>query len=336
MSNANRFVDDEQGLRDFFTFTNGEEEDEDTDKKEGDGENTSEAHASMRQEDTDDCPEVVCLQASLYEALLGRFRILSRSGPSSRPHQTALFSRLIEAYRAYRLRDELAEAKSDSLAYEAFSGILCGFQSAYDTWRRRQASVAEDFNILDVMRITNKEVYHSKILAWLLDHDLRRYGTHAQGKLGFELFLDAVRLPLCYAEADYWVRPEVANDESRVDLEIGARGAFLIHIENKIKAPEGEMQTRREWADLTRRAATLGVETSGPKRATHAFFLTPEGRSAQNPKFAQLSWATVASILEGFAHKALPPDVRLFSAHYARALRTFVVRELGPEEHEDE
>ena len=332
MSNANRFVDDEQGLRDFFTFTNGEEEDEDTDKKEGDGENTSEAHASMRQEDTDDCPEVVCL----YEALLGRFRVLSRPGPSSLPHQAAIFSRLIEAYRACRLRDELAEAKSDSLAREAFSGILCGLQFAYDTWRRRQASVAEDFNILDVMRITSKEVYHSMVLAWLLDHDLRRYGTHAQGKLGFELFLDAVRLPLCYAEADYWVRREVVGDESRVDIEIGARGAFLIHVENKIRAPEGKMQTRREWADLTRRAATLGVEISGPRRAIHAFFLTPEGRSAENPMFAQLSWATVASILEAFAQKALPPDVRLFSAHYARALRTFVVRELRPEEHEDE
>ena len=158
-------------------------------------------------------------------------------------------------------------------------------------------------------------------LAWLLDHDMRKLGTHAQGNLGFRLFLHEFGLPIDYADCKYWVRREVAGDESIVDVEVACRGRFLIHIENKIWSCEGLDQTDREWSDMQRRAAGLNV--SAPN--VHALFLTPRGTKPSDPHFRAISWKRIVRVLEKFADQAKPPDVKLFTAHYARALKRFIV-----------
>jgi hypothetical protein len=153
---------------------------------------------------------------------------------------------------------------------------------------------------------------------------MRKLGTHAQGNLGFRLFLSEFKdfhLSLAYAECKYWVRREVAGDESIVDIEVACRGRFLIHIENKIWSCEGTDQTDREWSDLQRRAAGLNV--SAPD--IHALYLTPHGTEPANPNFRAIPWGRIVRVLERFAEQAKPPDVKLFAAHYARALRRFIV-----------
>ena len=72
--------------------------------------------------------------------------------------------------------------------------------------------------MLDVIGLTNNEKAHSDILAWLLDRDLTHLGTHAQGNLGFRLFLEAVSLAGELgesAECDYRATRESAADESQ-------------------------------------------------------------------------------------------------------------------------
>jgi hypothetical protein len=224
---------------------------------------------------------------------------------------------LLEGFQECRQRADASAQCEAATARDRFTALLNGYGAAVERYRQRQEQVAEDFNLLAVMRLTGNEVRHSMVLAWLLDHDLRKIGTHAQGNLGFRLFLSELRLPVEYASYNYWVRREVAGEESIVDLEIAYRGRFLIHIENKIWAGEGPNQTTREWSDLQRRAADLNVNTTD----VHAFFLTPHGTPAANPSFHAVSWSRVARILERFAEQAKPPDVRLFSDHYARALR---------------
>ena len=51
-------------------------------------------------------------------------------------------------------------------------------------------------------------------------------------------------------EPDYWVRTESSGNEARVDIEIAARGKFIIYVENKTYAVEGDDQTNREWRSL--------------------------------------------------------------------------------------
>jgi hypothetical protein len=204
---------------------------------------------------------------------------------------------------------------------DQFHALLDGYYESAERYRLQQEQAADDFNLLDVMRLTGKEIRHSMVLAWLLDRDMRNLGTHAQGTLGFRLFLEELNYPVEYADGKYWVNREVAGDESIVDIEIGSRGRFLIHIENKIWSCEGTDQTDREWSDLQRRARDLNVNTPD----IHALFLTPYGTQPANTNFRAIPWGRIVRILEKFASQAKPSDVKLFASHYARALKRFIV-----------
>jgi hypothetical protein len=175
--------------------------------------------------------------------------------------------------------------------------------------------------LMHVLGLTNNEIRHTMVLAWLLDHDIQKLGTHAQGNLGFRLFLKEFDLPIEYAAHKYRVSREAVGDESIVDVEIVCRGEFLIHIENKIWSKEGVDQTNREWSDLQRKAVELNVS----ERNVHAFFLTPDGAKPRNRNFTPIRWVCIANILERFAEQAKPQDVKLFASHYAWGLRRFIV-----------
>jgi hypothetical protein len=259
--------------------------------------------------------------ASLFQKLLDGYGIaLSRTRPSP-PARVQVFSGLIEGFLAAQERASAAEGKETEEEHRAFESLLAGLQEALVAWRMGQESTADDFNILAVMRLSGNELRHSMVLAWLLDHDLARLGTHAQGRLGFRLFLEELGLPVPYADAPYWVRREVAGDESRVDIEVAARDRFLIWIENKIWSSEGNDQTHREWSDLVRRAEQIGVPGDLSAGPVHALFLTLEGTEPSNPRFHAVSWRLIARVFKRFAAEAKPPDVKLFCSHYARALR---------------
>jgi hypothetical protein len=178
------------------------------------------------------------------------------------------------------------------------------------------------------MGIENLERFHSKILAWLLDRRIE-HGTHAQGNLGFRLFLKELGKDLAvesnpqiitYPDEQYWVRCEASGDESRIDIEIAASGKFVIHIENKIQAPEGPKQIPRESRDLNERRKDLGV----PKENSHAIFLTLDGTAPEDKRFRRfrpVRWGRIAHVFENFEKEAQPNEVKLFARHYAKAVR---------------
>ncbi len=213
-------------------------------------------------------------------------------------------------------------------------GLLDEFEMIHAAWAEEQISKAEGFNILHTMRVTRKELCHSDILAWLLDHRLDRFGTHAQGNCGFRLFLQRLDLPQKFAEADYRVTREASGEESRLDVLIEAECQFVIGVENKLASEEmlalnnGKDQTRREWDDLKRRGKELRV----PLSCVKAFFLTPDNQAPRSRNFTAISWRQVAEVFEEFAAKAKPPLVKLFAQHYAETLRRDVVSEAQTEE----
>lgn len=231
------------------------------------------------------------------------------------------FTFVLEGFRAkceLAIRHDTEQSLSEKTALEA---LIAGFGEKIEVLRKDQETKAEDFVILDVLQLTFNEVRHSMLLAWLLDHNMTRSGTHAQGTLGFRLFLKRLKLPETYADFGYSVRREVVGEEARIDLEISSQCRFLIHIEVKIGAGEGEKQTLREWNDLLRRAESLKVA----REHVMAFFLTPLGVPASNELFRPISWDEIADTLDEFSLHAMAPDVKLFAAHYARALRKFVI-----------
>ncbi len=215
--------------------------------------------------------------------------------------------------------------------------MLAGYREKHSQWASSQRSLADDFNLFAVLGVEYDEINHSKLLAWLLDRRIE-HGTHAQESLGFQLFLKELQPELDpesklqvgdYAtERRYWVRREVSCSESRVDIEIAASGKFIIHIENKILASEGEDQTEREWRGLNKRGESLGI----PQEHRHAIFLTLDGRPPADDHFRPVGWERIADVLNEFARQVRPRYVRLFARHYAEAVRKLAASNFRLEE----
>jgi hypothetical protein len=87
--------------------------------------------------------------------------------------------------------------------------LLDAYEAKLTAWRKSEESSASDFNLLETLQIASDEIKHSMMLEWLLDHRIERAGTHAQGKLGFSLFLEKTGLNTDYTKADYLVSREV-------------------------------------------------------------------------------------------------------------------------------
>jgi hypothetical protein len=272
-------------------------------------------------------PEFASGLARVYEVLLAGYSALaSRAELREEAPLPTKFEHLLREFTAAAGRDGEKARNEIANQVRSLSSLLGEFSARRERDRVDQQWTADEFNLLEVLQTTHKEVRHSMVLAWVLDANTDRLGTHAQGRLGFQLFLDELGLPRHYADSRYWVRREVAGDESIVDIEVGARGTFLIHIENKIWSSEGADQTAREWDDLQRRARSLGIDPNGPAAPMHALYLTPRGARPMSAGFKAVSWGQIVKVLERFAELSKPVDVKVFAAHYAKVVRKFILR----------
>ncbi len=265
---------------------------------------------------------------SQSQQLVGTFETLIRE------HHERLKCHSSQTGRQAQLADFIAgfvgaQSRHDIVAHEnlpVVTTMLDGYLANRGRWAEQQKLSADDFNLFEVMEVEHDEVRHSMILAWLLDSRLE-HGTHAQGNLCFRLFLEEfereLQLDRSIANTPYWVRREVSCSESRVDIEIAAGRKFIIHIENKLRSAEGGSQTEREWRGLRERVEELEIPTAN----AHGIFLTRDGSAPENKDFHPVRWSRIARILDKFAQKAEAPEVRLFSAHYAKAVRKFALTE---------
>ena len=162
-----------------------------------------------------------------------------------------------------------------------------------------------------------------------------RFGTHAQGNLGFRKFLFEIGLPTMYARTAYRVRTELPGDESRIDVEVACPREFLLHIECKIWSGEGEDQTSREWTDMQRRSRELGIPKGKREHCVHGLLLTLDGTGPKDNRFQPITWRQVARVFDSFGRDAEPQDVKVFSYHMATTLRGILPETTITEEYED-
>ena len=128
--------------------------------------------------------------AKPFEVLIKRHSELLQS-PSSEKILQVQVQEFLEGFVRCLNRSEADEAKQAERDRGAFPGLLAGYQDARASWAKAQEATADDFNLLEVMDVVGDENCHSNILAWLLDRRIE-HGTHAQGNLGFRLFLKAL------------------------------------------------------------------------------------------------------------------------------------------------
>jgi hypothetical protein len=120
-----------------------------------------------------------------FALLLDGFSALAARSDAADASLTARIRTLLNQFGECRDRAERLEQARAAAARECICALLIAYSEAVDRYCRQQEQVADDFNLLDVMRLTGKEIRHSMVLAWLLDHDLRKLGTHAQETLVF-------------------------------------------------------------------------------------------------------------------------------------------------------
>src|SRR5207245_5117852 len=116
------------------------------------------------------------------------FSVIAAQGRTSIAPLTARIRTLLTQFGERSDRADTAERAQTADEREHMHALLVGYDETVKRYRHQQEHVADDFNLLEVMRLTGKEIRHSMVLAWLLDHDMRKLGTHAQGNLGFRLF----------------------------------------------------------------------------------------------------------------------------------------------------
>lgn len=185
----------------------------------------------------------------------------------------------------------------------------------------RIGSIARRFNIFDALRISNYELRHSDLLAFLLDPNQ----TH---NLGDRFLRGLIRKLL---------RPEIVSDQVlAVQLELsGFTGAsvfrewhnidilVLVHdpqcpvsilIENKIGSTEHSNQLARYKADVKR---------SYPEYRLLPVFLTMDRSIASDDDYLSIGYDVIGETMdECFPDKSsLPPDVSVLITHYREMLR---------------
>ena len=197
-----------------------------------------------------------------------------------------------------------------------------------------------EFDALDLMGVANRELTHSKVLAWLLDpreshgtgdHFLKRFLLDVVGQaqgIGASTFSPENVIATDWSKTH--VRTEwpiwVDDDPGLVDiLVLNSSALFLCVVENKIHAGEHGRQ-------LTRYRNALRAEFPGLSR--HHVLLTPHGALASEHK-EQQKWIpfAYANVLENVqrtidnACQTKNADALAFLRQYATTLRRNVVPE---------
>lgn len=221
---------------------------------------------------------------------------------------------------------EAAQRRPRAISRSGLSSLLASYHDAAGYRWEREASASPRLNPWTVLGLEREEIRHSRVLAWLLD----RSETHAQQGLFLKHFVAALRLTeltdAC-AEQPYSVSTEVRGEHARIDIEVHGSD-FLVHIENKVEADEGDRQTHREANDLRRAAAALGV----PAQRAVGVFLTPQGRSGESDLFRTMSWAAAVTALENALAEIRaqrPGNVKViwFVEQYLVVVRQYMLQE---------
>lgn len=162
-----------------------------------------------------------------------------------------------------------------------------------------RAQKTDQFNVFRILGIASDEMRHSRILAWLLEAE----SEHGQSSEFLKAFAALCGIALnSHDLLDYTVVTELAVLESIIDIAVYKPGSFLIYIENKVFAVEGNQQLLREFSDLRRLGAAMRV----PETRQYAIFLTPTGRepvSAGPSQWISISYGQISAVFRSVVSK---------------------------------
>ena len=245
----------------------------------------------------------------------------------SRGQFEALDFDLVELGQLLRQGD--GELRQALLRLEGDGGDLDRLKSMMEG---RQGEV----DIFDELGLHGDELFHSKMLAWLLNPR----GSHGLGDRFLQDFLRlfhgrppvlAADRPATRVAREFHLNGE--GESGRLDILIrNSRANYVCAIENKVWAREGENQLRRYREVLAREYMDSLVDL---------VFLTPDGRSPEEdeerPHWISMSYRRILNLIDGLVDGETAiqnRDVRAVLNQYAVTLRRNIVPDVSNDIHE--
>ncbi len=184
---------------------------------------------------------------------------------------------------------------------------------------------SETFNLFDILKIAEKEICHSNMLAWLLQPN----GNHGLGNAVLQQLLQTlitnfgadskVIFDALLMNLDHF---EILREYNYIDIfAISHEGNFVICIENKIFSGEHDDQLSKYYTFVQERY---------PDYTARFVYLTPDGHIPEKPEdqehWQPLSYAQIIVMIEkAMAGKTINPDVKMVIQHYIDAIRRHIM-----------
>jgi hypothetical protein len=228
-----------------------------------------------------------------------------------------LFTRYNEFVEAQRTQ---TEARTGRLNENIIRAFFRAFQEARREQAEQERNEAPKFNIFQILESKPLEKHHSRFLGELLDPR----GRHGQGWIFLRRFLTKIDLNNTNNDPRIETLPVTLElesqitGESRADIIVRCPPRFLIVIENKIDAGEGQapdgtwqLERYRNWLDNQ-----FGIEEK------RLIFLTPDGReSASDREHLRLSYFDdIRHLLTCCLNEIAAPRVRYAVQQYLEAI----------------
>jgi hypothetical protein len=215
---------------------------------------------------------------------------------------------------------------ANALSSESCRKILEEFVSDNADFERLE-SLANQFNIFEVIGAVRQELRHSDFLAYLLSPE----ANHGLGDIfSRKLLQKAVAnsknsgASVNVIDLDIWnlEESEVLREWQNIDIVFtNEKNDLVVAIENKIGTTEHSDQLGRYWSIL---------QQHHPNKRKLGLYLTPDGEQPSHPSFLAISYGQIASIVEDLVERrqsVLNSDVRTLLLHYAQMLRRHIVSE---------
>jgi hypothetical protein len=184
-------------------------------------------------------------------------------------------------------------------------------------------AVLAEFNIFEAVGAVRQELRHSDYLAFLLNPTSRHgLGDGLIKRFLKMVLLDSEKGDISSVDIDVWDlnHVEVRREWNNIDiLIIDDRKTWIVAIENKIDAGEGDEQ-------LSRYRGTVQRAFQDYKKLF--LFLTPEGAAPSDECWLSVEYGKLAELIDDLRkarHSTINPDVATLMEHYTAMLRRHIV-----------
>ncbi len=202
--------------------------------------------------------------------------------------------------------------------------VLRNFLLDRDLLEKIENNFSDKPNIFSILKITDREIRHSNLLAWLLNPK----ENHNINKIFLEKLIESYvkeyvtidkTMKLLLVDYNHFT---VKREWNNIDLLLlSEEDKLVIAIENKINTKEHDHQLERYY-DI--------VKDTFPDYEAHFIFLTLDGSNASEMGdiWHAMSYTTIVAIIEDIINKqSLNDEVKLVLENYVETVRSLIKME---------